>query len=100
MQMRRIHGRLAAGGGTAGPTPVATLAAMRAAALAVLMACVGCTPSDRSGARYETAAVTRGDVEREVTASGSLSAVVSVDVGSQVSGKVASLKLDFNSPVR
>jgi HlyD family secretion protein len=34
-----------------------------------------------------------------VTASGSLSAVVSVDVGSQVSGKVAALHVDFNSPV-
>lgn len=35
-----------------------------------------------------------------VTASGTLSAVVSVDVGSQVSGKIAVLKADFNSPVK
>jgi HlyD family secretion protein len=35
-----------------------------------------------------------------VTASGSLSAVVSVDVGSQVSGKIVALYADFNSPVK
>jgi HlyD family secretion protein len=35
-----------------------------------------------------------------VTASGTLSAVVSVDVGSQVSGKISSLKADFNDHVK
>jgi HlyD family secretion protein len=49
--------------------------------------------------RWETVPVTRGDLVQQVTASGSLSAVVSVDVGSQVSGKIASLHVDFNAPV-
>ena len=37
---------------------------------------------------------------QHVTASGTLSAVVSVDVGSQVSGKISALNVDFNSPVK
>jgi HlyD family secretion protein len=49
---------------------------------------------------YETAAVARGDLVQHVTASGTLSAVVSVDVGSQVSGKISALNVDFNSLVK
>ena len=65
----------------------------------ILMICSGC--QSRSGTiRYDTAAVSRGDITRNVTASGSLSAVVSVDVGSQVSGKISALSADFNSPVK
>ena len=44
--------------------------------------------------------VTRGEIMRHVSASGSLGAVVSVDVGSQVSGKVSAVYVDFNSPVK
>ena len=46
-----------------------------------------------------TRRVSRGNILQHVTASGSLSAVVSVDVGSQVSGKITHLYVDFNSPV-
>jgi HlyD family secretion protein len=49
---------------------------------------------------YETAAVDRGRVVARVTASGTLSALVTVQVGSQVSGRIASLHADFNSPVK
>jgi HlyD family secretion protein len=61
---------------------------------------LGCAGSAEDALVFETAAVTRGDLVQYVTASGSLSAVVSVDVGSQVSGKVAALRADFNSPVK
>jgi len=44
--------------------------------------------------------VSRGTIAQRVTATGSLSAVVSVDVGSQVSGKITVLYVDFNSPVK
>lgn len=67
--------------------------------LVVLLALAGCGRSANKGAAYEFAAVTRGNVLQHVTASGSLSAVVSVDVGSQVSGKITHLYVDFNSPV-
>ncbi|HVZ72798.1 MAG TPA: efflux RND transporter periplasmic adaptor subunit [Polyangia bacterium] len=51
-------------------------------------------------ARYETTPVTRGPLEARVTASGNLSALVTVQVGSQVSGRVQQLLVDYNSPVR
>ena len=60
----------------------------------------GCMPSGPKVYNYETAPVARGDLVQNVTASGSLSAVVSVDVGSQVSGKISALYADFNSPVK
>lgn len=59
----------------------------------------GCKPPGGGAINYETAPVTRGDLVQRVTASGTLGALVSVDVGSQVSGKIAVLKADFNSPV-
>jgi len=59
----------------------------------------GCKPPG-GAARFEVVAGTRGDIAQHVTASGTLSAVVSVDVGSQVSGKISTLAVDFNSPVK
>ena len=46
-----------------------------------------------------TAAVTRGDVVDTVEATGTLEAVTTVQVGSQVSGTIQSLHADFNSQV-
>jgi HlyD family secretion protein len=65
-----------------------------------LTLCAGCKPTGAGDPKYEAAPVSRGDIVQHVTATGTLSAVVSVDVGSQVSGKIAALKADFNSPVR
>lgn len=48
---------------------------------------------------YETVPVTRGAIQAKVTATGTLSALVTVQVGSQVSGRVAAIFVDFNSPV-
>jgi HlyD family secretion protein len=49
---------------------------------------------------YQTVAVTRGDLTQIVTATGSLSPVVNVTVGSQVSGIIDKLYVDFNSIVK
>ena len=49
---------------------------------------------------YVTEAVSRGEIVSRISASGSLSAVVTVEVGSQVSGRIQSLFADFNSVVR
>lgn len=49
---------------------------------------------------YRFAKVSRGDIKSVVSASGSLRPVVTVLVGSQVSGKIAELLADFNSPVK
>ncbi|HUD72559.1 MAG TPA: efflux RND transporter periplasmic adaptor subunit, partial [Dongiaceae bacterium] len=54
----------------------------------------------REAAKYRIQAVDRGDVVMTVTATGTISAVTTVQIGSQVSGIVASLHADFNSPVK
>ena len=50
--------------------------------------------------RYELSPVQRGDVVTQVTASGTLKPTVQVEVGSQVSGRVKQLLVDFNDPVK
>jgi HlyD family secretion protein len=50
--------------------------------------------------RYRTAPVERGSVVSTVTATGTINPVVSVQVGSQVSGRIESLHADFNSVVK
>ena len=51
-------------------------------------------------AKYRTAVVDKGNVTQTVTATGALSAVITVQVGSQVSGIIAALHADFNSKVK
>ena len=50
-------------------------------------------------ARYATAPVDRGDVREVVGSTGALQAVQTVQVGSQVSGTIQELSVDFNSKV-
>lgn len=54
----------------------------------------------KSKLQFETSKVEKGKVVAKVTASGTLSAIVTVLVGSQVSGRVAALYADYNSPVK
>ncbi len=49
---------------------------------------------------YRTARVEKRRIVGRVTASGGLQATVTVQVGAQVSGRIASLHADFNSPVK
>ena len=72
------------------------------AILAVLVAAVFLAFRSRgsAGPKYRTAKVDRGDVTQTVTATGALSAVTTVKVGSQVSGIVATLHADFNTQVK
>src|SRR5919204_6482705 len=64
--------------------------------IAVLLA--GC--GRRQAALYRTETITRGPVSEEVNATGDVSAIVTVNVGSQVSGIVDRLYVDFNSVVK
>lgn len=50
--------------------------------------------------RYRTASVERGSVISIVTATGTINPVVSVQVGTQVSGMIKSMHADFNSVVK
>jgi len=74
------------------------------AIVALGAAAVAWTLSRRAGVgdapAYETSPVSRGRVAAAVTASGTLSALVTVEVGSQVSGRVQALHADFNSKVK
>ena len=44
--------------------------------------------------------VTRGDLSVTITSTGTLEAISTIDVGTQVSGKIAKLYVDFNSEVK
>src|SRR3990172_6016657 len=60
----------------------------------------GCGQDKSKGQiRYETARLERGSIVARVGASGTLSALVTVQVGSQVSGRIQTLSADFNSTV-
>jgi len=49
---------------------------------------------------YETGSVDLGPIAAKVTATGAVSALVTVSVGSQVSGRIATLAVDFGSHVK
>lgn len=51
-------------------------------------------------ARFRAAAVTRGDVLREVRATGHVEAVTTVQVGAEISGRIVSVEVDYNDQVR
>ncbi len=48
---------------------------------------------------FKTAPITRGEITQLVTANGQLTPVVNVEVGSQVSGTIQEIGVDFNSKV-
>ncbi len=48
---------------------------------------------------YRFASVEQGDITRAVSASGTLQALITVDVGSQISGQVTKILVDFNDEV-
>src|SRR5919205_1012028 len=50
--------------------------------------------------KYRTARVERGPLTATISATGNLNAVTTVQVGSQVSGQIKELLVDFNSVVR
>lgn len=49
---------------------------------------------------FKTVAVTKSDITQSVTANGALNPVRTVTVGSQISGIITELKVDFNSRVK
>ncbi len=49
---------------------------------------------------YEFATVSRGDIENTVSATGTLAPITSVDIGTQVSGTIDSVYVDYNDRVK
>jgi HlyD family secretion protein len=61
---------------------------------------LSCKGRGTQNEQFKTEKVARGDVTMTVTATGTLSAVTTVQVGSQVSGVISRLYADFNSHVK
>ncbi|MHB8881801.1 MAG: efflux RND transporter periplasmic adaptor subunit [Thermodesulfovibrionales bacterium] len=55
---------------------------------------------DNNSPKFRTEKVVRGDIIEAVTATGTVNAVTTVLVGTQVSGTVKKIHADYNSPVR
>ena len=55
---------------------------------------------ESSAVEYQTTVVTRGSLIQAVTATGTLNPVTNVTVGSQISGIIQTLSVDWNSPVK
>ncbi len=64
----------------------------------ILFAAFGLNRKDKT--QYFTAKVEHGDIRAVVDATGTINAVTSVQVGSQVSGNIYKLHADFNSKVK
>lgn len=74
-----------------------------AAVLLVLLAAGGwwqARGGAEAGSGYRTATVERGDIRVAISATGTLRAISTVDVGSQISGLVTEVLADFNDEVR
>ncbi|HXZ16209.1 MAG TPA: hypothetical protein VEH77_09620 [Roseiarcus sp.] len=72
------------------------------AAVLASVAAIGVWRGVRGGSlmRYVTAPATRGTVERTVTATGTLNPILTVIVGSYVSGTIVNLSCDYNTLVK
>ena len=57
-------------------------------------------PVTSTGARYATAAVEGAELPKIVSATGTLNASIVVEVGSQLSGQITSMEVDFNDDVK
>jgi HlyD family secretion protein len=56
--------------------------------------------NQETGPKFRTEKVTRGTIVSAVTSTGTVNAVTTVLVGTQVSGTIKNLYVDFNSPVK
>lgn len=70
------------------------------AVLAVGGGALAMTRSKDEGVKWRTAKVDLGDIRQRISATGILNPVVSVNVGSQVSGTISALYADFNTQVK
>lgn len=74
------------------------------AALLILAAAAGgyylYASNKKQEIQYVTTAVSRGDITSSISATGTLSAVETVDVGTQISGTIKDIYFDYNSVVK
>ncbi len=77
-----------------------TLAIPVAAAGLAALWLFGSTTSGSKGVVYETVPASKGQIRKIVSTSGPVRALVTVSVGSQLSGQVEDVRVDFNSEVK
>ena len=70
------------------------------AVLATLAVALGRMTAKPAAPAFSTAAVERGTVRKTITATGRTQALTTVQVGTQISGTVSDLYVDFNSQVK
>lgn len=70
------------------------------AAVVVVCACLLFCGKDKPKVSYDTAEVKTASISNSVTATGTIEPVTSVEVGTQVSGIVSKLYVDYNSVVK
>jgi HlyD family secretion protein len=70
------------------------------ATMALWFACARLAAGKAQGVKFRTAKVERSDLVSTVSATGTLNAVTTVQVGSQLSGIIQKLHVDFNSVVK
>ncbi|HTU81019.1 MAG TPA: efflux RND transporter periplasmic adaptor subunit [Candidatus Acidoferrales bacterium] len=70
------------------------------AALLILAIAIVATLRSHAGVAYATAPVTQGNLTETVTASGTVNPQNSISVGTEVSGTIASIGVDYNSVVK
>ena len=88
----------------AGPPPRARRRWSWAVVVVALVAAIGSwiwvRDDDQTAVRYKTQEVRRGDLTVVVTATGNLEPTNQVDVGSELSGTVKTVRVDFNDHVK
>ena len=82
------------------PLPKWTWIAIVGAALAAIaFFWNGGNPDGSTTLQIETSAIDTGDIVRSVATSGAVRPLITVEVGSQLSGQIAEIYADFNTPV-
>src|SRR3954471_14766683 len=85
------------------PAPASRLPVLAIAVAATILVATGWLYKRADGSEapiYRTASLERGSVKPTVSSTGTLSAVETIQVGTQVSGQVAAIYADFNQHVR
>jgi HlyD family secretion protein len=70
-----------------------------AGVLALVLSAYFILVSGDRGTQYKIEKITRGDIEETVFASGTINAITTVSVGTQVSGRIKQVFVDYNSRV-
>src|SRR5450759_4928865 len=55
---------------------------------------------DKTGQAYITAPIERGSIDKVVKTTGTVNPIVMVDVGSQLSGQISEVLVNFNDPAK